>query len=136
MSAAVTSTWVVPTARELTDAHWIAHNVAAERGRACLHGEVCTVLDQVVAGSLDRVAAGEMLLGDDTGTIAWLIGFVSMPPFELPRRNPDGTVVTVEQVTAELLVGKTGMPEQRIAAEHEAHRLVARWRRLASLVPH
>jgi len=135
MSAAVTSTWVVPAARELTDAHWIAHQVAAERGRACLHGEVCSILD-LVADGIDRATAGELLLDDDTGTIAWLVGFVSMPPFELPRRNPDGTVVTVEQVTAELLVGKTGMPEQRIAAEHEAHRKVARWRRLASLVPH
>jgi hypothetical protein len=71
MSAAVTSTWVVPAARELTDAHWIAHQVADERGRACLHGEVCAILDLVAAGTLDRAAAGERLLDDETGTIAW-----------------------------------------------------------------
>jgi hypothetical protein len=44
--------------------------------------------------------------------------------------------VTVEQVVDELLAGTDRMPEERIAAGHKARGQVARWRRLASLVPH
>jgi hypothetical protein len=128
--------WVAVTPRAVVDCHWIAHQVAAEVGRASVHGEVCSILDWVTTDLPDEAAVHARVVGDDTSTLAWLLGFTPVPPIELPRRNPDGTVVTVEQVTAELLVGKTGMPEQRIAAENQAHRQVARWRRLASLVPH
>jgi hypothetical protein len=128
--------WVAPTAREVADCHWIAHSVAAEVGRASIHGEVCSILDWVTTDLPEQAAVHARVVDDDTSTLAWLLGFTPVPPIELPRRNPDGTVVTVEQVTAELLAGKTGMPEQRRDAETKARRQVARWRRLASLVPH
>jgi hypothetical protein len=128
--------WVAVAPRAVTDCHWIAHAVAEEAGRASIHGEVCSTLDWVTTDLPDETAAKARVLDDDTSTLAWLLGFTPVPPIELPRRNPDGAVVTVDQVTAELLAGKTGMPEQRRDAENRAREQVARWRRLASLVPH
>lgn len=94
------------------------------------------MLDWVTAETPTQDAVLQRVVDDDTSTLAWLLGMTDVPPIELPRRNPDGTVVTIGQVTAELLAGKTGMPEQRRDAENRAYRMVARWRRLASLVPH
>jgi hypothetical protein len=128
--------WVAVAPRAVEDCHWIAHVVADEVGRASVHGEVCSILDWVTTDLPAEAAVHARVVGDDTGTLAWLLGFTPVPPIELPRRNPDGTVVTVEQVTAELFAGKTGMPEHRRDAETKARRQVARWRRLASLVPH
>ena len=128
--------WVVQPTRAVADCHWIAHQVAAEVGRACRHAEVCSILDWVTTDSPDLDTVLQRVVDDDTSTLAWLLGMTDVPPIELPRRNPDGTVVTVGQVAAELLAGKTGMPEQRRDAENRAHGLVARWRKLASLVPH
>jgi hypothetical protein len=136
MGEALIPAWVAPAAREVADCHWIAHQVAAEVGRASVHGEVCSVLDWVTSEPPTHATVLDRVVDDDTCTLAWLLGMTSIPPIELPRRNPDGTVVTIDQVTAELLAGKTGMPEQRRAAENKARGQVARWRRLASLVPH
>jgi hypothetical protein len=128
--------WVAVSPRAVEDCHWIAHTVAAEVGRASVHGEVCVVLDWITSETPTQDAVLDRVVDDDSSTLAWLLGFTSSPPIELPRRNPDGTVVTVDQVAAELLVGKTGLPEQRRDAENRARERVARWRRLASLVPH
>lgn len=136
MGEALIPAWVAPAAREVADCHWIAHSVAAEVGRASVHGEVCSILDWVTSDLPDETTVLARVVDDDTSTLAWLVGMTDIPPIELPRRNPDGTVVTVDQVTDELLAGKTGLPEQRRDAENRAHGQVARWRRLASLVPH
>jgi hypothetical protein len=136
MGEALIPAWVAPAAREVADCHWIAHTVAGEVGRASVHGEVCSILDWVTGDLPDEGTVLDRVVADDTSTLAWLLGMTDVPPIELPRRNPDGTVVTVDQVTAELLDGKTGLPEQRRDAENRANGMVARWRRLASLVPH
>jgi hypothetical protein len=136
MGEALIPVWVAPAAREVADCHWIAHAVAEEVGRASLHSEVCAILNWVTRETPSQEAVLARVVDDDTSTLAWLLGMTDVPPIELPRRNPDGTVVSVDQVTAELLAGKTGMPEQRRDAENCARGQVARWRRLASLVPH
>ena len=131
--------WVVPAAREVADCHWIAHHYAAESGLlATRHSDVLAVLDWVT-GDLpdDNVAYQRMHAGGHVGdTIAWLLGMSRIPPVQLPRRNPDGSVVTADQLYAEYMTGKTGLPEQRTEARARATSDAARYRRLAALVPH
>lgn len=136
MVEAVIPAWVVPSARELTDCHWIAHTVAAEVGRACRHAEVCSILDWVTSDLPDHGTVQARVVDDDTGTIAWLIGFTGIPPIDLPRRNPDGTLYTHQQLVGEYMADKWDGPEERNAADRWARKQAARNEKLASLVPH
>ena len=130
--------WVAVAPRQVEDCYWISHAVAAERGRASLHGEVCATLDWVT-DSLPGESDARLRL-KDTGpagrTLAWLLGLTSIPPIELPRRNPDGTLLTVQQWSAEYMADKWDGPEERLAAGRWARKQDARNRRLAWLVPH
>jgi hypothetical protein len=129
--------WVVPTPRAVADCHWIAHNVAAEVGRASVHGEVCSILDWVTSAlPTDTQVRTRLTEGGAAGaTVAWLLGYAK-PPIDLPRRNPDGTLLTVAQFVAEFMAGKWNGPEERRDADRWARREAARNQELASLVPH
>ena len=133
--------WVAPAAREVDDCHWIAHACAQEAGPGSRYAQVLAVLDWVTSELPTRDQAVDMMMASDGAayaTVVWLLGSSpdKPPPVTLPRRNPDGTVMTAEQLTAEYMTGLTGLPEQRREAEHRARADAARYRRLAALVPH
>lgn len=130
--------WVVPTARAVADCHWIAHACAREAGPVSRYAQVAAVMDWVTSDQPSRDEAIERMLassGAAYDTIAWLIGRMD-PPVQIPRRNPDGSVMTAEELAAEYLAGTTGLPEQRRDAEAKARKDAARYQRLAALVPH
>jgi hypothetical protein len=82
--------------------------------------------------------AEQLMMASDGGaydTIVWLLG-VRPPPIDLPRRNPDGSLMTVAQLVAEYMVDKWDGPEERNAADLWARGEAARARRLAAMVPH
>lgn len=133
---AVIPAWVAPAARQVADCHWIAHACAQEVGRASRYAEVCTVLEWVTTAQPAECDAQERVVGDSTDTLAWLLGLTRIPPITLPRRNPDGTLLTEEQFHAEYMADKWDSPEERNAAEAYARRAAARNRRLAALVGH
>ena len=68
-----------------------------------------------------------------TGALSWLLGLYRTPPMQIPRRLDDGTTPTAEQLYTELMTGKTGLPEQKLAARQQAEKDAARHRRLAQL---
>lgn len=135
---AVIPAWVAPSPRAVTDCHWISHQVAAEVGRASLHGEVCSILDWVTSDLPDETTVRARLKdsGPAANTAAWLLGLTGIPPIDLPRRNPDGTLLTVQQLVAEYMAGKWDGPEERRDADRWARKQAARDHQLASLVPH
>lgn len=138
MGEALIPAWVAPAAREVADCHWIAHSVAEEVGRTSVHGEVCSILNWVTSDlpTADQVRARLKDAGSAANTAAWLLGLTRIPPIDLPRRNPDGTLLTVQQLAAEYLADKWDGPEERNAAEQWALKQDTRNRQLASLVPH
>lgn len=138
MGEALIPAWVAPAAREIADCHWIAHSVAAEVGRASVHGEVCSILDWVTSDLPDEPTVRARLKdsGAAANTVAWLLGLTGIPPIDLPRRNPDGSLVTVQQLVDEYMAGKWDGPEERSAADRWARKQAARSLQLASLVPH
>lgn len=120
--------WVVPTA-QVADCHWIAY---ASKNRA-----VCDVLDWVgreqptAEQAFDRMVSTS---GDIQVTLLWLLG-MGLPPVQLPRRNPDGSVVSERQLYDEYMADKWGEPEERAEAERKARRDAILYRHLADLVP-
>jgi hypothetical protein len=69
-------------------------------------------------------------------TLGLLLGAHLELPIELPRRNPDGTVVTAEQLYQEERAApyRSWLPEQRAAARDRAETTAARYRRLNELI--
>ena len=135
---AVIPAWVVPTARAVADCHWIAHACALEAGDGS-YAQIVETMNWVMDGATPEAAYERMRArtGDPVGdTLTWLLGMGSRPPLRLPRRTADGTVVTAEQLADEYMVGKTGLPEQRLEARNRAGKDAALYRRLAALVPH
>lgn len=69
-------------------------------------------------------------------TLAYLVGLLSKPPLEVPRRNPDGTVVTADEIYQEFLDSYPGSwtptPEQRDKARQDADVTAVRWQRIAA----
>jgi hypothetical protein len=130
--------WVVAAPRAITDCHWIAYSVAEEVGRASVHGEVCAILDWVTSNLPSETQARARLkaTGPAAGTVAWLLGLTGVPPIELPRRNPDGTLLNHQQLMVEYMADKWDGPEERSAADQWARKQDARNQQLASLVPH
>lgn len=132
--------WVVPTAREVADCHWIVHAYAEQSGPGSRYATMLRVLDWVTTELPDTREAEDTLreLRDPAAadTLAWLLLGV-VPPITLPRRNPDGTVVTDEQLYTEYLgCDPNPIREQRDAARDKARRDAAQYRRLAALVQH
>jgi hypothetical protein len=130
--------WVAPAARAVADCHWIAHACAVEAGPQSRYAQVLAVMDWVTTDDPTHDQAVDMMMASDGAaydTVVWLLGR-RPAPVQLPRRNPDGTLMTVEQLTAEYMTGKWDCPEERNAAEQHARTEAARSRRLAALVPH
>jgi len=70
------------------------------------------------------------------GALAWLLGQRPEPMLHLPRRLPDGSTPSAEQLYAEMLEARPygyEFPEQRQAAWNEAGTAAARYRGLAAL---
>jgi hypothetical protein len=70
------------------------------------------------------------------GALAWLLGQRPEPMLHLPRRLPDGSTPSADQLYAEILETQPfehRLPEQRQAARNEAHAAAARYRGLAAL---
>ena len=132
---AVIPAWVVPTARAVADCHWIAHAGSIQSGRDSQYGLVLETMGWVMDGATDAQAYERMLAhtGDPVGnTLAWLAGYTTLPPLQLPRRNPDGSVMTANQLYDEYIAGKTGLPEQRLEARNRARKDAALYQQLAA----
>jgi hypothetical protein len=131
--------WVAPTAREVADCHWLAHHEVEQGGpRSAVSGQVVAVLDWAVRDNPSRDDAGAMMRsaeGAAYDTLVWLLGHRAAP-LNLPRRNPDGSLMSEAQLVAEYMADKWDGPEERRAAADYAHHEATRSRRLASLVPH
>lgn len=136
--------WVAPTPQAVADCHWIAHVMAKEAGPrsryepGSRYTQVVAVMDWVTTGEPTRDQAVDMMMASDGAaydTVAWLLGHHEAP-VKLPRRNPDGSVVTETQLYGEYMTGLTGLPEQRRDAEQRARKDAASYRWLAALVPH
>jgi hypothetical protein len=71
-----------------------------------------------------------------SSTLGWLLGVHTRPPFQLPRRNPDGSVLSGEQLYREAVAAhphRSWIPEQRAEARDRAYELSAVYQRLAAL---
>jgi hypothetical protein len=132
--------WAKPTPREIADCHWIAHACALEAGAASRYADIVYTLNWVTSDDATEAEAYQRLLADPAegvrDTLAWLVGYNTIPPLALPRRNPDGATPTAEQLYSEATAGKDLLPEQRIAARDKAERDARHHRRLAAHVPH
>lgn len=133
--------WVAPSPREVTDCHWLAHAGAERNGPASRHAAVLRVMDWVADKDPDMREAQAALRASHAvpgayDTLSWLLGMAAVPPIRLVRRNPDGTLVTEDQLYGEYMAGKTGLPEQRAEARAWARTEAARNQRLADLAPH
>lgn len=80
---------------------------------------------------LNATPAGQAWCAGVAVTLSWLLGLYRTPPVQIPRRLDDGTTPTVEQLYTELMTGKTGLPEQKLAARQQAEKDAAHHRRLA-----
>lgn len=133
--------WVKPSRTQVQDLHTIAATEAArsELARGCLDA-VDWVLDpngpdeeqaRAETTALAKHRAGYFRGISDT--LAWLFGLLPDPAhLEIPRRNPDGSLLTADQIYQEFLDAHswTPTPEQRDTARHEADKTAARWARV------
>lgn len=134
--------WVTPAAGQVRDLHTVATANQSELAAGC-RDAIAWIADP--AGPTAEQAQAETVELDKrrregpywvgiADTLAWLNGWLSQPPLEVPRRNPDGTVLTGDQLYAELLdaypAGWQPTPEQRHTARQQADVTAARWARL------
>jgi hypothetical protein len=153
---AVIPAWVVPPPAQVADCHRLAYaDAVATRSTRCMAvtatiSWVVGLQEAPIVGQPEvatRDAAFDVMLAADAGnnpdpagqawcagvavTLSWLLGLYRTPPVQIPRRLDDGTTPTVEQLYTELMTGKTGLPEQRLAARQQAEKDAALHRRLA-----
>lgn len=132
--------WVVPTPAQVQDLHTIATAEASrsELARGCLDA-LDWVLDPNGPDMEQARAEATALAKHRTGyyrgisdTLAWLYGLLSHPwHLAIPRRNPDGSLLTADQIYDELLAAHSRpTPEQRDKARHEADVTAIRWARI------
>jgi hypothetical protein len=140
--------WVKPAPRAVADCHRIGYALAHRADHAAVADTINWVVGCQVAPITGRpspptvgdvhtemAAARRGGARDDAvcNTLAWLVGFGSIPPIPLPRRNPDDTVATADDLFAEYMVGKWDGPEVRRDARHRAEADAALYRRLADV---
>lgn len=143
-------TWVRPPARAVLDFHRLARVYAAYRpddhAAAARFAAVGMVLETgmtedsalaemnraVAVRSDPRAGAAAGALAD---TMAWLVGLLSRAPFAIPRRHPDGRLVTADDLYAEREAAAPAPwePERRDAERAAARKQAARYRALAEL---
>lgn len=129
--------WVSPTVHAVKDCHWLAHGGAEEFGPASGYAHVLQVLEWLAGEQPTREQAEDRMMAADGiayDTIVWLFGHKSAP-IDLPYRNPDGSLMTEQQLYAEYMAGRNNGPEERNAARTWAHMQAARSQRLAAKVP-
>ena len=135
-----TITWAAPTAHELGDLLAIAARRAhtgdqySDGCRTAAHwanssdATAAAAQDRVITALNTRTPNGDGI----ADTLMWLLGD-ARPPLELPRRNPDGTLVDAEQILEELRAAAPlpWIAEQRHAAQDKARQTAARYAALA-----
>lgn len=139
----VVPAWVEPSQIHVQDLHTIASAGAdrSELARGC-RDAIDWVIDPD-GPDHEQAQAEAAATGSREGlyhrgisdTLAWLCGWLSQPwHLEIPRRNPDGTLLTADQIYEELLGeyprGWVPTPEQRDKAHHEAEVTSIRWARI------
>ena len=137
--------WVAPARIQVQDLHTAATAQAhrSELARGCLDA-----IDWIVdpAGPTSEQAQAEAAATGKhkdpyhrgiSDTLAWLCGWLPDPwHLEIPRRNPDGSLPTADQIYAEILDTRYShwagahTPEQRDEARHEADAAAYRWARV------
>jgi hypothetical protein len=123
--APLTERTELPT-RELVTAEWLLAG-SVEHGTTMVWGSV----SPVVPVTLDRRwAAGT------SAALGWLLGCTDRPPVRIPRRLPDGSVPTAEQLYDEMLAARphaAWTPEMRAEARRRAAQAAVTSQRLADL---
>jgi hypothetical protein len=134
---AVIPAWVRPAPRQVADAHRISYALAHRPEFAAVEATVdwVTSTDPTVDDAHTQMAVCAPNPGGDAvrNTLAWLLGMQSHPPIRLPRRNPDGTPATAEDLFTEYMRGRWDGPEERRDARARAETDAALYRRLADL---
>lgn len=139
----VVPAWARPSRIQVQDLHTIAAGQAdrSELARGCLDA-VDWIVDPDGPTSeqaqAEAAATGKHRDSYHRGisdTLAWLCGWLPDPwHLEIPRRNPDGTLLTAEQLYTEALDqnprGWVPTPEERDKAHHEAEVTAIRWARV------
>lgn len=133
--------WVEPSRTQVQDLRTAA---SAEAGRSELARGCFAAIDWVLGpdepdeeqARAEATATAKHPTGYFRGmsdTLAWLFGLLPEPwHLEIPRRNPDGTLLTADQIYQEFLDAHswTPTPEQRDKARHEADVTAVRWARI------
>jgi hypothetical protein len=155
--------WVEPTVQQVLDAHRLAYSRAAstghwrDKGRAeglqwGLTGGQAPIGSEVLPRPPELLEALEALRVSAQATrtsstevsrewavgveqaLAWLLAGDGDPGIPLPRRHPDGRVLTEDELYAELNPQPGWAPEQRLQARDTARRRARLYRELAELV--
>lgn len=162
-TTAVVPTWVSCDRRQIQDFHKQAYLTAARTRAPRVIGMLAAIdwvvgcepvapitgqhglvtSEQIALTEMNRAVEARRAENSATGwaggvadALAYFVGLLSSPPLEVPRRNPDGTVVTAEQLYQEFLDSHSRpTPEQRDKAHHDAQVTAIRWERLASATP-
>lgn len=130
--------WVKAPAREVCDAHWLAHADAEKYGPDTRAAKVVSVLEWVTDELPTEREAEQMMMASDGGafdTIVWLFG-VRPAPIDVPRRNADGSLKSVDELIGEYMEGKHNGPEERRDADRWARKQATRSRWLAEQIPY
>lgn len=136
--------WVTPTRAQVADLRTTAaaHADRSELARGCLDAADWVVGPDSIASerSVQEEAAATVKHRDDdyhrgiSDTLAWLCGWLPKPCLEIPSRNPDGTLLTADQLYAAALEeyprGWDPTPEQRDKARLDADKTAIRWARI------
>jgi hypothetical protein len=128
---------VQPAPQAVADCHRIAYALRDRPEFAAVEAAVdwVTSTDPTIDDAHAQMGACAPTPEGDAvrNTLAWLLGFGTLPPVRLPRRNPDGSVVTADQLYAEYMAGKWNGPEVRRDERARAEKDAALYRRLAAL---
>ena len=154
-TTAIVPAWVPCPRREIQDFHRVAYETAGRTRSPRVVG-MLDAIDWVVgceplapisqkSGEVTEMSAcAEMNLSaraphDNTWAVgvgealAYLVGLLSGPPLEVPRRNPDGGVVGWEQLYNET-AQPWWTPEKRWEEQQAAQRTASRWAALADRI--
>lgn len=138
VSQPVVPAWADPRADAIGDLLTVSARYSGAYTRGCYAAaEWATGCPISLGDAGDRMTEALQGCGDQyergiADTLAWLMGMAG-PPIELPRRNPDGTLVTAEQLYAELVAEHPlpPAPEERQQFQERAREQAARWAVLA-----
>ena len=116
-----------PVTRDLVQAEWMLAG-SVELGSTSMVWGAITPREPVVRDRTWAVGVGAAL--------GWLLGVHPRPPVAIPRRHPDGTTPTAEDLYREMVAARphaSWLPEQRAEARRRATQAAETYRRLAAL---